>query len=1063
MRINLFSGIFSHFFLRASVIQTISGVLLLVVILPLFNHFSAKMAAEQGRTFANSTLAATIDALYKNDYGSVVDYCIDVMKNTRNVQFIVFSKRSGEELIVSPNKWALEKKSLPYYLKQFDNSAESESVTQARQAQTNHLKDLFVPERTFEFHRPIIIGGQEWGVMTIGFSKEAYFSSVKSFYWIVIGFTIFSLLVSFYLFFVSSRRVRNQIDTFGEIAGHLAVGELTFKAPESAIGEIGVLGKAINSMSLALKEKSERISELVKIVEQTNDAFVLVETSCGIVFANAALEKITGYSVSGLIGVSFATFVEKLSIESLDVLRYAALARTGTQKNQSHDVLIQRADKSVIDVEVRFEMISDVSGRAEYTLMVISDISERKDAEKALLKSEQHFRAYFERSMVGMAETSVEKGWITVNDRLCEMLGYARDELTRMNWAQITHPEDLQADVTEFNRVLAGEIDEYAMDKRFIHRDGHIIYAYIAVRSVRLDDNTIDYFVALVEDISERKLAERELRIAATAFESQEGIMVTDTKNRILRVNKTFSVVTGYEADEVIGKSPDILKSGRHDAAFYIDMWGGIQKNGAWEGELWNRRKSGEVYPQRLTITAVKDENGSVTNYVGTFSDITAYKDAENKIRSLAFFDPLTGLPNRRLLMDRLHQALASSARSGKDGALLFIDLDNFKTLNDTLGHDVGDELLKQVADRLRACIREGDTVARLGGDEFVVMLEGLDEQDIESASQAELVGNKILNAIDQPYQLGKHDYSNSSSIGATIFGSQPFTVDDLLKQADIAMYQAKKSGRNALRFFNPRMQEVINARVLLEAELIRALNEKQFQLHYQIQIDNTGKPLGAEVLIRWLHPERGFIPPLQFIPLAEEIDLIQPIGQWVLETACAQLEVWQHHPKTRDLMLSVNVSPRQFRNSEFVNHVQAVLKRYAINPGLLKLELTESLLLENVEDAVAIMEALGAMGIQFALDDFGTGYSSLQYLKRLPLYQLKIDQTFVHDVAINSSDQAIVRTIVAMAHGLNLNVIAEGVETEEQWQFLIKTGCTQYQGYLFSKPVPVHEFEALL
>jgi diguanylate cyclase (GGDEF)-like protein len=438
-------------------------------------------------------------------------------------------------------------------------------------------------------------------------------------------------------------------------------------------------------------------------------------------------------------------------------------------------------------------------------------------------------------------------------------------------------------------------------------------------------------------------------------------------------------------------------------------------------------------------------------------------KAAENEIQSLAFYDSLTHLPNRRLLLDRLKQALASSLRSEREGALLFIDLDNFKTLNDTHGHDMGDLLLQLVAKRLQICVREGDTVSRLGGDEFIVMLEDLSEHTIEAAAQTESVGEKILATLNQPYQLGIHEYRSTPSIGATLFSNRQQSIEELMKQADIAMYQAKKGGRNTLRFFDPQMQDTINARASLEDELRNALAKHEFQLYYQIQVGNSNRPMGAEALIRWIHPVRGLIPPIQFIPLAEETGLILPIGQWVLETACEQLKTWQKSELTNELVLAVNVSAKQFRQEDFVALVKNAVQRHAINPKLLKLELTESLLLETIEDTIATMNELNEIGVQFSLDDFGTGYSSLQYLKRLPLDQLKIDQSFVRDLVTDSSDKAIVRTIIAMASSLSLDVIAEGVETEEQRMRLLNKGCNNYQGYLFSKPIPIEQFEALL
>jgi diguanylate cyclase (GGDEF)-like protein len=406
---------------------------------------------------------------------------------------------------------------------------------------------------------------------------------------------------------------------------------------------------------------------------------------------------------------------------------------------------------------------------------------------------------------------------------------------------------------------------------------------------------------------------------------------------------------------------------------------------------------------------------------------------------------------------------MASSARSNIRGALLFIDLDNFKLINETLGHDLGDFLLLQVALRLNVCVRESDSVARLGGDEFVVLLEGLSTSDVEAAAQAKTVAEKIRALLNQPYQLGSHEHHGSCSIGVTLFKDAEQGTEELLKQADIAMYQSKNAGRNTLSFFDPRMQEIVSARALLENDLRKALDRKQLQLYYQIQVDSSSHTTGAEALIRWTHPERGMVSPAQFIPLAEETDLILPIGLWVLETACAQLKAWEQDVLTRELVLSVNVSVKQFRQPNFVAQVEEVVQRYDINANLLKLELTESMFLDDIETMIATMNALNKMGIRFSLDDFGTGYSSLQYLKRLPLAQLKIDQSFVRDLVSDDSDKAIVRTIIAMAHSLKLMVIAEGVETEQQRQLLFNKGCVHYQGYLFGKPMPIGQFQKLL
>ena len=462
-------------------------------------------------------------------------------------------------------------------------------------------------------------------------------------------------------------------------------------------------------------------------------------------------------------------------------------------------------------------------------------------------------------------------------------------------------------------------------------------------------------------------------------------------------------------------------------------------------------------------ITAVKDKAGTVTNYVGTFADITARKAAEDEINRLAFFDPLTGLPNRRLLLDRLKQALASSTRNVKYGALLFIDLDHFKNLNDTLGHDIGDLLLQQVAERLATCVRESDTVARFGGDEFVVMLEDLSATIQEAANQAESVGEKILSTLNQTYALGSAEHHSTPSIGIALFADHSEGIDELLKRADLAMYEAKAAGRNTLRFFEPEMQTIVTARAAMEIGLREALANGHFFLHYQAQVTDVCGVAGAEALVRWRHPLRGTISPTEFIPLAEETGLIQPLGLWVLETACAQLARWAMLPGMAHLTLAVNVSARQFHQTDFVDQVLAVLERTGANPCRLKLELTESLLVTNIDGVIAKMSALKIIGVGFSLDDFGTGYSSLSYLSRLPLDQLKIDRSFVMNIESNDNAAAICAATISLAHALNLKVVAEGVETEAQRYFLnMVHHCDLIQGYLFSRPLPLDEFEAL-
>ncbi len=493
-------------------------------------------------------------------------------------------------------------------------------------------------------------------------------------------------------------------------------------------------------------------------------------------------------------------------------------------------------------------------------------------------------------------------------------------------------------------------------------------------------------------------------------------------------------------------------------------MWQTLQAEGHWQGEIWNRRKNGEIYPEWLTITCVRDTAGAVSNYVSTFADITDLKRAESEILELAFQDPLTRLPNRRTLLERLQHALLTSARSTRHGALLLLDLDNFKKINDTDGHDAGDHLLVDVAARLQACVREGDTVARLGGDEFVVLLEGLSEERATAAVQAETIAEKIrATSAGHFTSSGGHDYLTSCSIGISLFCGQQERSDTLLKQADLALYHAKGCGRNAVRFFDAAMQATIDSRTRLEGELRRAIERHELSLYLQPQSDARGMIVGAEALLRWHRAGHDIVAPGDFIPLAEETGLIVPIGQWVLDSACALLARWDANRNTRFKSLAVNVSARQFRQPDFVDQVRAALARHAVPAELLKLELTESAMLDNVEDTQAKMEALRALGVSFSLDDFGTGYASLSYLKRLPFAQLKIDRSFVQDIERDTDTRAIVEAIVGMSRTLRLDMVAEGVETEAQRRFLHDFGCKTFQGYLFGRPLPQEEFELLL
>jgi len=713
--------------------------------------------------------------------------------------------------------------------------------------------------------------------------------------------------------------------------------------------------------------------------------------------------------------------------------------------------------------EARLQPLESVYGKRAVVVLT-RDITDRSVFQQALQVSETRFRTLLQNIPSVAVQGYDERGNVVYWNKASELLyGYSGPEAMGRSLLDLIVPSEMRDGVSQAiaDMVRSGH-PLGAAELTLKHRDGTPVPVFSSHAMIHLNNGSTELFCFDI-DLADRKRAEGELRIAAIAFEAQEGMLVTDGERRILRVNQAFTRITGYTSSEVLGCLPSLLSSGRHGTEFFGDINRTLAEQGRWEGEIWNRRKNGDVFPAWLNITAVLDDNKFVTNYVATFTDITQRKAAEDQIRQLAFFDPLTGLPNRRLLMDRLQHAIATSARSGQCGALLFIDLDHFKTINDTMGHDKGDLLLQQVAQRLGETVRQEDTVARLGGDEFVVLLEGMGNSAQQAAANSTVIAQKIITHLNRVYVLAGVEYHSTPSMGITLYDGKESNVDELLKQADLAMYQTKGAGRNGMRFFDPQMQAEVSHRAALESDIRQGILLGQFLLHYQPQVDSRGHVVGAEALLRWAHPTRGMVSPAMFIPVAEESGHILALGSWVLEAACAQLLGWANDPVSAHLTLAVNVSARQFRQPDFAEYVLGLLEYTGANPQLLKLELTESLLADNLEDVIVKMGALRARGVGFSLDDFGTGYSSLSYLKRLPLDQLKIDQSFVSDVLTDPNDASIARTIVALASGLGLAVIAEGVETEAQRLFLLDAGCETYQGYLFSKPLGAEHFARFL
>jgi diguanylate cyclase (GGDEF)-like protein/PAS domain S-box-containing protein len=832
--------------------------------------------------------------------------------------------------------------------------------------------------------------------------------------------------------------------------------------PMRQVFAISVFSPARMQFATVFEDITERmkVEEVMlrhhQVVEAAMDGYWMTSADGVLEEANASYARITGYTVQELVGMHISQLEANERPEEVKAHIDRIIARGHDRFETRH----RRKDGSLVDVE----MAVTFDAESRRFMAFCRDISRRKrDADR--LQHQQDLLNEAQRlGQLGSWEFVPDTGELIWSDETFRILELERDSVVPNyeRFQQAIHPDDRDAVDAAYQRSLR-EGGAYDIEHRLLFADGRIKWVREHCRTTYDDTGRPLRSVGMVQDITARKRDEEQLRVAAAAFETHDAILITDAQSNILRVNHAFTQITGYRAWEVAGMNPRIMSSGRHDADFYKAMWRQLLEQGAWSGEIWDRRKNGEIYPKWMTITAVKDEAGSTINYVAIFSDITERKRNEEEIRGLAFYDALTRLPNRRLFMDRLQNALAASARNGDFGALLFIDLDRFKVLNDTLGHDYGDLLLVEVAERIKGCVREIDTVARLGGDEFVVVLEGIGADREEASHKAGLVAEKIRDSLAHPYQLKEHEHYSSPSIGVELFHDGEENTDDLIKHADVAMYQAKNAGRNTVRFYDPGLQHDLDTRAMLENDLRRAIENEELQLHYQVQVDNERKLVGVEALLRWQHPVRGMIPPAKFIPVAEESMLIVELGDWVLHHACAQLVLWADDPLRSGLTMAVNVSAHQFAMHDFVEHLAAILQRHGVQPARLKLELTEGVVLNDIGDVVEKMRKLKALGVQLSLDDFGTGYSSLSYLKKLPLDQLKIDKSFVRDITVDQSDAGMVQSIIDMAKNFKHDVIAEGVETEAQLSFLKHHACLAYQGYFFSKPLPLEELERLI
>lgn len=709
-----------------------------------------------------------------------------------------------------------------------------------------------------------------------------------------------------------------------------------------------------------------------------------------------------------------------------------------------------RRDGSVVEVEVTASTIPLAEGRA--VLSIARDITRRKANEARLRTVLAQQEALLDNAIVGIVLLK-QRVIIQCNRRFEEMFGYGKDEMLGYTSRILYRTEEEYQAIGERAYGALGRGEVHLEELQLQRKDGSLFWGYLHGRALdwsRPNEGSVWIYT----DRTEQRKAQEHLQLAASVFENAaEGIVIADADNTILATNRAFSEITGYTADEVIGKKPSLLKSNQHDIAFYQQMWQALNEEGKWRGEIWNRRCNGDVYPEILSISVVKDELGRLTHYVAVFTDIAEQKRSEEQLDFLTHYDALTELPNRILFNDRLIHGIHRMARDHSKLAVFFIDLDRFKAVNDTLGHPLGDQLLQMIARQLEQIVRVCDTLARLGGDKFILLIE-----DISGIQDTVLIAQKLLNFFAQPFVLAGYELYLSASIGISVYPTDGNESHELIKNAEAAMYQAKARSRNTYHYYAKEMTTYAIERLQLESMLRRSIERNELVVYFQPQVDlASGELIGAEALVRWRHPVLGLIPPIKFIPLAEETGFIAALGEWVLRDACLKLKIW-HVAGYRLPKISVNLSIKQFERGNMVHLVEKILAGTALSPECLELEITESFIVK-AEEAIKFLSSLRTLGIHLSVDDFGTGYSSLMYLKQLPIQQLKIDRSFVMDIGRDNNNEAIVRTIIALAKNLNLAVIAEGVETLDQVNFLLSEGCLHGQGYYYDKPLPEAEF----
>ncbi|KFC70168.1 EAL domain-containing protein [Massilia sp. LC238] len=921
-------------------------------------------------------------------------------------------------------------------------------------AQAKFIKrDSPVPSgaHLYRTEREVVVRGQKIGHVVIEMSDHHYQDELRAKqrnYALVLAIQLgVSLLL---IALLIRRRLLSPLRTLTGFSDRLARGDFDTPLALPAGDELGRLGGQMERMRTAIGQLfadiGRREEQFRTIVAQVPGAVFRARPGGHIDFVSEAIEEISGYPAERFMLATTDDWANIIHPEDRRMQRHAA--RDALAAGSSYEIEYRIIDAGGIE---RWVLESGQPqgewGSEEFRVDgIIYDISERKHDEMRIeaLLTEQG--AILDNVMFGVLFVR-ERRIVSANRRAEALFGYGEAELVGRS-TELLFPGRAEYErlwLEKYPKIAAGP--DTGEEIQFRRRDGSSFWLLVsgcALDGARPNEGSIWVFA----DITERKLAEEKLRLSATVLEHiADGVMVLDVHGRVLATNPAFTQITGFTEMEALGQQSSLTRPGSHDDPLYGQMWRDLLEAGFWRGERWETRKNGEGYLEWLTVSSVRDDNDEVTHYVCVFSDITEVKQSQDKLDHLAHHDPLTALPNRLLFHDRLQHAMVRCTRAGQQLAVLFIDLDRFKNVNDTLGHHVGDLLLKQVAGQLAACLREGDTLARLGGDEFIVLLEDVGGQG------AAHVAEKLMALFEQPLTVSGYELFVTGSVGISVFPQDATDLNMLIRNADVAMYQAKARGRNGYQFYAPSMSGEGAMRLRLESLLRRAIEKGEIFLEYQPQVEiDTGRLVGVEALVRWDSPELGRVAPVRFIPVAEDTGFISQLGQWVLAEACSQMRRWDRDGLAVPKM-AVNLSVRQFERGSIAPVVAAVLQETGLAAGRLQLEVTESVIM-NTSDALQHINELRAVGVGLAIDDFGTGYSSLAYLSQLPVQTLKIDRSFIQDILVDANDEAIAVAIIQLGKSLNLSVVAEGVENEEQAAFLLRHGCRQAQGYLYSRPV---------